>query len=128
MELFYDPISLAYGPRCYATEHHHQSWFNNIDYPTANLLLESGQVKLVDVREADEYRQGYIIGAINIPVDSIKGDSILADLPNYNEPIIVYCLSGKRSQEAALKLRRLGYNYLLNMGGISHWPYGTVRP
>jgi phage shock protein E len=101
---------------------------NNIDYPTANLLLESGQVKLVDVREADEYRQGYIIGAINIPVDSIKGDSILADLPNYNEPIIVYCLSGKRAQEAALKLRRLGYNYLLNMGGISHWPYGTVRP
>ena len=76
---------------------------NNIDYPTANLLLESGQVKLVDVREADEYRQGYIIGAINIPVDSIKGDSILADLPNYNEPIIVYCLSGKRAQEAALK-------------------------
>ena len=101
---------------------------NNIDYPTANLLLDSGQVKLVDVREADEYRQGYIIGAINIPVDSIKGDSILADLPNYNEPIIVYCLSGKRAQEAALKLRRLGYNYLLNMGGISHWPYGTVRP
>lgn len=99
---------------------------NNIDYPTANLLLESGQVKLVDVREADEYRQGYIIGAINIPVDSIKGDSILADLPNYNEPIIVYCLSGKRAQEAALKLRRLGYNYLLNMGGISHWPYAQI--
>ena len=45
---------------------------NNIDYPTANLLLESGQVKLVDVREADEYRQGYIIGAINIPVDTGK--------------------------------------------------------
>ncbi len=101
---------------------------SNIDYPTANILLETGKVKLIDVREADEYKQGYIINAINIPVDTIKKDTISKVLPNLNEPIIVYCLSGKRALDAALKLRHLGYNYILNMGGISHWPYGTIRP
>lgn len=101
---------------------------SNIDYPTANILLETGKVKLVDVREVDEYKQGYIINAINIPVDSIKEEVVSSLLPNRNEPIIVYCLSGKRALDATLKLRRLGYNYILNMGGISHWPYGTISP
>ncbi len=101
---------------------------NNIDYPTAQILLDSGKVVLLDVRERDEYNLGYIIGAINFPVDAITKDSAQKIIPDKNIPIILYCLSGKRAYDAALKLRSLGYNYLLNMGGISHWPYGTVRP
>lgn len=100
---------------------------SNIDYSTAQLLLETGKVKLVDVREKDEFKQGFIIGAINLPIDSINENNLLSELPNKDMPIILYCLSGKRAYEAALKLRQRGYHYLLNMGGISHWPYGTVR-
>ena len=100
---------------------------SDIDYPTAQLLIETGKVKLVDVRERDEFKEGFIIGAINMPIDSINEANTLLELPDKNMPVILYCLSGKRSYEAALKLRQMGYNYLINMGGISHWPYGTVR-
>lgn len=50
---------------------------NNIDYPTAQILLDSGKVVLLDVRERDEYNLGYIIGAINFPVDAITKDSYI---------------------------------------------------
>ncbi len=82
---------------------------NYIDYPN---------VDIVDVRSEDEFLEGHIPGAINIPLSYIEEINISTD-----REIIVYCQSGIRSKEAALKLKDLGYENVKDMGGISNYNY-----
>ena len=72
---------------------------------------------LIDVREDDEFNEGHIPGAVNIPLGNI--DSITFST---SRTIIVYCKSGNRSSEAAIKLKNMGYN-VKDMGGILNWTY-----
>lgn len=72
---------------------------------------------LIDVREDDEFNQGHIPGAVNIPLGNI--DSITYST---SRTIIVYCRSGNRSNQAAIKLKNMGYN-VKDMGGILDWTY-----
>lgn len=72
---------------------------------------------LIDVREDDEFNEGHIPGAVNIPLGNI--DSITYST---SRTIIVYCKSGNRSNEAAIKLKNMGYN-VKDMGGILNWTY-----
>jgi rhodanese-related sulfurtransferase len=69
-------------------------------------LLDSGEVVLVDVREADEYGKGHFEGAINIPIRTLADnlDKIPAD-----KPAVVYCASGHRAGVATTALQLLGY-------------------
>ena len=55
---------------------------------------------------------------INIPLDYIEQINI-----SFDREIIVYCQSGVRSKEAALKLLELGYENVKNMGGINNYNY-----
>ena len=48
------------------------------------------------------------------------------DLPDLNATIIVYCRSGMRSSAAASTLVGLGYTHILDLGGLSNWPYDVV--
>ena len=61
--------------------------------------LDDGHI-IVDVRRQDEYDEGHIPGAICIPNESIGCDSPEA-LPDYDQIILIYCRSGRRSKEAA---------------------------
>ena len=63
---------------------------------------------LLDVRRDDEFEEGHIPGAINIPNESI-GTEEIAELPDKNQTIYVYCRSGNRSKQASQKLVDLGY-------------------
>lgn len=72
---------------------------------------------LIDVREDYEFNEGHIPGAVNIPLGNI--DSITYST---SRTIIVYCKSGNRSNEAAIKLKNMGYN-VKDMGGILNWTY-----
>ena len=72
---------------------------------------------LIDVREDYEFNEGHIPGAVNIPLGNI--DSITFST---SRTIIVYCKSGNRSNEAAIKLKNMGYN-VKDMGGILNWTY-----
>ena len=60
---------------------------------------------LIDVREDSEFNEGHIPGAVNIPLGNI--DSITYST---SRTIIVYCRSGNRSNQAAIKLKNMGYN------------------
>src|SRR5579872_1985437 len=71
--------------------------------------LESGdRMTLVDVREKDEWRAGYIPGAISLPRGFLE---IQAEqkLPDKNARIALYCAGGTRSALAAATLQELGY-------------------
>ena len=72
---------------------------------------------LVDVRGADEYRQGHRPGSVNLPLPSLSGRKSIG--VGKDSPVYVYCLSGARSAQAAAMLRRIGYNKVKNIGGIA---------
>lgn len=72
---------------------------------------------LIDVREDYEFSEGHIPGAINIPLGNITNVDYSLD-----KIIIVYCKSGNRSNQAAIKLKNMGYN-VKDMGGILDWTY-----
>lgn len=71
-------------------------------------LIKSGadSFTVVDVRDAEEFNEGHIPGAINIPVVSFASRS---DILDKNEKVIVYCNSGGRSYNAYRKLMKLSY-------------------
>ena len=75
---------------------------------------------ILDVRTPKEYAKAHIPGAINIPNDTI--DPSVADiLPHKEQPIMVYCKSGMRSNDAVRKLAALGYTNIENLGSIDNW-------
>ena len=75
---------------------------------------------ILDVRTAEEYKEGHIPNAINVANETIGEDEI-AELPNKNQLIMVYCRSGRRSKQAASKLVKLGYSNIVEIGGIIDW-------
>ena len=73
---------------------------------------------MIDVRTDEEWRAGYIEGAIHIPLSEIK-----KNIENYeiskDEEILLYCRSGNRSGRAKVILDELGYTNVTNIGGIA---------
>ena len=75
---------------------------------------------ILDVRRPDEYAEGHIPGAINVPNEDI-GTAEISELPDKSQLILVYCRSGRRSKEASEKLVKLGYTNIVEFGGILDW-------
>ena len=75
---------------------------------------------ILDVRRPDEYAEGHIPGAINVPNEEI-GTVKIAELPDKSQLILVYCRSGRRSKEASEKLVKLGYTNIVEFGGIQDY-------
>ena len=63
---------------------------------------------LLDVREKEEYRAGYIPGAISVPRAFLEMQ-IEQKVPDKSAPIVAYCAGGTRSAFAAKTLQELGY-------------------
>jgi phage shock protein E len=77
----------------------------------------AGKPILVDVRSEEEYQAGHVDGAINIPHEEI-GDRITSLQLASDQPIFLYCRSGRRSGIALATLSDLGYTSLTNIGGL----------
>ena len=75
---------------------------------------------ILDVRTTDEYKEGHIPGAICVPNETIGEDDI-AELPDKEQVILVYCRSGNRSKQASVKLSAQGYTNVYEFGGILDW-------
>ena len=87
----------------------------------ARVMDEEEDYIILDVRTAEEYDEGHIPGAINLPNEEI-GQDAPEQLPDPDQLLLVYCRSGRRSKEAAGKLAALGYTRVLEFGGIMTWP------
>jgi len=88
------------------------------DLPMASWEALGGDELLVDVREVSEFRREHIPGALNLPL-SVLRDRV-EELPT-DRPIWLYCLSGKRSYDAARALLGRGYDAWTLPGGILSW-------
>src|SRR5450432_4180528 len=76
---------------------------------------------LVDVREKDEVRAGYIPGAVHLPRGFLEMQAE-QKLPNKSDEIIVYCAGGTRSAFAAKTLSELGYENVTSANpGFVRW-------
>lgn len=73
---------------------------------------------LLDVRTPEEFASGHIPGAVNISVDALS--QRLSEVPQ-DEPVVVYCRSGNRSNQAAQILDKAGYTQIYDLGGIVTW-------
>jgi rhodanese-related sulfurtransferase len=75
----------------------------------ASSLIESGRInRIVDVRTQLEWERGHFKGAIHLPLTNITQMNARAVLDE-TDSILVYCNSGTRARQAALKLKELGY-------------------
>ncbi len=69
---------------------------------------------IIDVREPEEYSVDHVEGAINIPPSEIMAGSRKLDgLPKDTE-LILYCVSGSRSNVSANILRSQGFTNIVN--------------
>jgi molybdopterin/thiamine biosynthesis adenylyltransferase/rhodanese-related sulfurtransferase len=76
---------------------------------------------LVDVREADEWAQGHVPGAVFIPRGFLEL-RVEEKVPDRAREVILYCAGGTRSALAARALQDLGYERVSSMaGGFGKW-------
>ena len=78
-------------------------------------------VIILDVWTQEEYDSGHIKNAVCLPNEDILSEPDI--LPDKGQQILVYCRSGNRSKQAAQKLADMGYENVLEFGGILDWPY-----
>lgn len=100
----------------------------NLDPDAVESELASGEVILVDIRDAPELdTTGRIPGSIHIPRGMLE---FRADpsTPYHQEPldpskrVILHCASGGRSALAAATLKQMGYEHIAHLdGGFTAW-------
>lgn len=98
-----------------------QANYENVDVKGFAELMNNPNVVVLDVRTADEFKDGHLEGALNI--DQAQSDFIQKAkkmLPS-DKTIAVYCRSGRRSASAAGKLAVEGYQAVNLKGGILAW-------
>ena len=79
------------------------------------------QPVLLDVREREEFRQGYVPGAVPIPRGFLEM-RVEETVPDKSQPIVAYCAGGTRSLLAGRILKELGYTNVSSMrGGFQAW-------
>ena len=100
--------------------------YKKITSDEAKKMMETQKAIVVDVRTLEEYNEGHIPNAISVPLETIENEAE-TKLKNKDDLILVYCRSGRRSREAALKLIEKGYTNVIDFGGIQDWNGEVVK-
>ena len=89
----------------------------DIDY---NMLQDTikndSNTILLDVRSIQEFNEGHLLGALNLPLGELKNKASLL-IPNHGQTIIVYCQMGGRSKKASNILIKMGYTNVYQLKG-----------
>ena len=93
-------------------------WVTTVE---ATQLLNRQNALLLDVRSADEFAKGHILGAKNVPLAELERRA--PELDKYKaRPVIVHCDTGNLSTSALPMLRKQGFATVVNLtGGYSAW-------
>jgi rhodanese-related sulfurtransferase len=89
--------------------------------PTEAVRMMNDGAVLVDVRSVNQFKDGHIAGARNVPGDQVA-DGAKALEKFRDKTIITCCESGVTSGAAARKLTELGFKQVFNLrGGLAAW-------
>ena len=89
-------------------------WKNQKESDAKNICL--------DVRTAEEYKEGNIENSINIDFYKSMGFMKFLDKLNKDDNYFVYCRSGKRSDASCQIMKEFGFNNVFNLeGGFLAW-------
>lgn len=88
----------------------------------SKLIASDTKPVILDVRTPDEFAEGHIAGAKLIPWTDGGFEARVRKELDPAKPVLVYCLSGKRSSAAAEKLASLGFTSVTHLkGGTLAW-------
>ena len=83
------------------------------------VAMHDTTIGIIDVRTPEEFSEGHIESALNIPLDTIE--NYLDTLKQYSK-VYIYCRSGGRSQQGCFNVSMLGIKNAYTMrGGILEW-------
>ncbi len=85
----------------------------------AKRLIKEKKAQLVDVRTPEEFESCKLPGAVNLPLQSI--DYMAVHQLTKEDPVVVFCRSGQRSQMAMQILLSQGFNEVYNLGSYKAW-------
>ena len=93
---------------------------------TVELVGETKETLVIDVRDADAYEKGHLANAVNIPFDDFEGK--IGDLEIYkDQTIVLICNTGNKSGKAAQMLVDKGFTKVYNAkDGMEEYDYDTV--
>ena len=99
--------------------------FKNPEHLKTLVTEKNQDYFLIDVRTDSEHASGHIPTSQNIPYDVLA-----SNLPTEDRDalIIVYCQSGNRSGIATRTLEGLGFERIVDFGGITRWPWELAVP
>ena len=94
---------------------------SEIDVTTLHTKMKSETITIIDVRSPQEYAQGHLPNAKNIPLTEI--DLRMEELTPYKDrEIFLVCASGRRSHSATQTLKQKGFAKAFNiLGGTRGW-------
>jgi rhodanese-related sulfurtransferase len=99
-----------------------QEPFHRIGVDDAKRLISEGKVRVVDVRNPDEWAAGHIPEATHIPLPQIINNPERSLDGDRDQPHLFVCAVGERSAVACEVAAMLGYKELYNLsGGTTAW-------
>jgi rhodanese-related sulfurtransferase len=92
-----------------------------VDVAALKAARAAGAVPLVDVRTQEEFAEGHVPGAVNIPVDQLS--KRISELEAHKtSDLYLICRSGGRSARARDMLLEAGFDHPINVaGGTLAW-------
>jgi rhodanese-related sulfurtransferase len=94
--------------------------FKTLDHAAFSAISSNASTLVIDVRTVEEFAEGHVPGAINIPLASVPDN--LGAFGEMQTPIVMYCRSGRRAAEALEILSNAGFNNLYHLDGdIMGW-------
>ncbi len=87
----------------------------------AEKLVRKEDFKLIDTREAHEFKEGHLPKSIHLSKGVIERD-IEDEIEDYDKELVLYCGGGYRSALAADNLQKMGFTDVKSMaGGWREW-------
>lgn len=81
-------------------------------------LIRAGEHTIIDVRTPEEFEAAHVVGAVNINVEEPGFAERIAEL-DPDEPYLLYCRTGRRSNLAAQQMAAAGFTDLVDAGGLA---------
>jgi rhodanese-related sulfurtransferase len=88
-------------------------------------MVKAGEVNVVDVRAAEDYKEGHIPGAVNLPKTEWDNPKVL----RRDKTNVLYCYSQvcHLAATAAVKFAGMGYPVMELEGGFDEWKEHNMK-